>query len=306
MKKKLLTAGILIGIGGLLIMGGYAFGGKPYMIGAVTGCDTQITQTVPEDGEFVSLKSSGIVHLKCKANSGYLTILGHDKRDFVYSIQNNTEREKASVYSMGNTLYIETVKKPRRPFGGLGALWYGFRNTKPPTAITVYVPRNFTFETVIIESGAARIKIEDFAVSRQFTLNGGVGETIVRNITAAAAKIDVGVGKNSFTDCVFTDMQLETGVGENVFSGILYGRTMIETGIGRTTITIAGNREDYDLALNAGIGGIYIDHHRISQGFDPDVSSQKNKRNSDNTIHVHSGIGEVYINFSDSKDTGTI
>ena len=302
MKKKLLTASILIGLGGLLIMAGYAFGGTTVLP------DTHFDDAVPaadEDSPLAVLNSSGITQMHCTADIGVLTILAHDKPDFAYSIRNNTKLMKAAVYCEGKTLYIETKESARKRFWGWGLWRNDFRGAKH-TAITVYVPRGFDFETVSIESGAARITVGDFTVHKKFVLNGGVGELLVRNITAAAAKIQTGVGKNTFSDCVFTDMDMKTGIGENSFTGVLYGRTSVKTGIGETSLRIAGRREDYRFSLTAGIGDIYIDDKRVARIFDSEVSSDEKGGTGNYLIRVESGIGKVRIDFTGAADSGQI
>ena len=301
MKRRVKTALVIIGIGGLLIIIGLMMGGnikKTFYKYGDEGWnmdDEHKSVVLATDMHEVQLVSDGSIVKQLKADVSYaaLRIEPHDKQSVVYSITNNTKRIGASVQIDGDTLVISTKKNHTWswPFG-----WKGDRLGRSKTAVTVKIPQNTLFDTANINIGAGLLILDGFTANQRFKLNSGAGKVDVKNITASNVNIQTGVGETVFHNCSFTDTVMNTGIGETVFDGSVFKHLEINAGIGEIDMRINGKKDDYLINATSGIGSILIDG-RSATGIDS--TFRINNQNALHTIRVKAGIGEVNINFTE-------
>jgi len=301
MKKRIRTAFTIIGIGGLLVIIGIIMGGSVrktfYKFGYEEWDmdDGHTSMAQPSNTQEVQLtaNASGLKQLKADISYATLRIEPHDKQSVVYSITNNTKKIGASVQVEGNTLMINTKKNRNWDwFSG----WKRDRIGRSKTVITVKIPQNTLFDTADIDIGAALLTLDGFTVTQRFTLNTGVGEVNINNITASNVNIKAGVGETVFRNCSFTDTVMNTGVGETVFDGKIFQNLELKAGIGEIDMHINGKKDDYLIDATSGIGSILIDGRKAA-GIDS--TFRVNNQNALHTIRIKAGIGEVNINFTE-------
>lgn len=299
MKKKVVTALLIIVLGGALIAAGYMMGGRVKKI--FPGYNDR-GWTMEEDWDSTTLADtrdiqlvsdvSTIKHFKATVAYGILKVVPHDSDSFSYSITENTEKLAASVCVQGDTLLVKT-KEYRKPFFDLHNT---IRNVK--TVITVNIPKNTIFDTVDINVGAASLLLDGFTAHKRFLLNTGVGEAKIKNITASDVNIKTGVGETSFRNCTFTDTVLKTAIGETSFEGKIFKTLDVKAGIGETDLRINGKKDDYSFDIISGIGSVHVDGSAAGSVLGGRSISAGNT-NTPHTIHVKAGIGEVNINFTE-------
>ena len=73
----------------------------------------------------------------------------------------------------------------------------------------------------------------------------------------------------------------------------LTGESDFDLGVGESNITVIGNKDDYKLDIEKGIGNITVD----GEG----VSNIKGQGNGNNSIEVNGGIGAINLKFPDVK-----
>lgn len=155
--------------------------------------------------------------------------------------------------------------------------------------IVVYVPKKQQLDEVDIEMGVGAVSIEDIKTDT-LTVACGVGSLSCEKVSANYATIEGGVGSVDCDNVTFKGLEVSGGVGDVNIEGDISGKADISAGMGNFTLTIDGNKEDYNYKVETGLGPIYIDGEKTS-----DVDSYDNSQ--DNLIDVEGGIGAVHVNF---------
>ena len=304
MKRRVKTALVIIGIGGLLIIIGVMMGGnikKTFYKYGDEGWnmdDEHKSVVLATDMHEVQLVSDSSIVKQLKADIAYaaLRIEPHDKQSIDYSITNNTKRIGAAVQVEGKTLKISTKKNHKWHWNWLFGGWNAEKGGRSKTVITVKIPQNIVFDTVSMNIGAASLILDGFTAAERFTLNTGAGEVTIKDITASNVNIKTGVGESTFQNCIFTDTVLNTGVGETSFEGKILKNLDINAGIGEIDMQINGKKTDYSINATTGIGSILIDG-RNAAGIDS--TFRVNNQDSLHSIRIKAGIGEIAIKFTE-------
>ncbi len=159
--------------------------------------------------------------------------------------------------------------------------------------LIVYIPENLKFEQVKINAGAGKIHIENLNTEK-LNLELGAGETEIESLTVTDnCKINSGAGKVSIASGKINDLKLDMGIGKFEISAEITGNSKVDAGIGNLNLDIKGNRKDYTIKANKGIGNIKIDKKEISE--DAVYGS------GENAIKIEGGIGNIDVNFSEEE-----
>lgn len=275
MKKRIMTALSIIGLGLILVVIGCALGGnlhdsEPALENAASGTlgDGAAVRKLLIDTSLVSL-----------------TVKPHDKAVFEYTISGEPEIIASVGIVDRDVLKITSRKK--------SAFWG--RSYSKGKQITVYIPRNAVFDQVSLSAGVGEVLLEGITAQNGLKLDTGVGEVELRSVTASKVTAHTGIGTVRFKDCVFTDTEMRSGIGELYFSGKLHGITTISSGFGETTLRLQDRRADYIINVSAGIGEVSIDGKKVSSGILPSVSETGNKAHR---LNIRSSIGEVSVRFN--------
>lgn len=166
--------------------------------------------------------------------------------------------------------------------------------------ITIYIPTNTTLDELEIDSGAGRIQIQDILIDK-LDLDQGAGRLEISNSTFNKTKIVGGAGEINIKSSILNDLKMSAGVGRINLEAEITGNSRIECGIGDMRIKLLGNKEDYCLTTEKGVGNIKIDDN--GKVNDTIYGEGKNK------LRLEGGIGNIQVNFGQSQSnkpqTGT-
>ena len=226
---------------------------------------------VTEDTKTYSV-SSEIQSIEVKINAADFTI----KQGESFSVESNLKY--LTVEDKNGVLTIKETKK--------------FANTYTGAVLTLYIPADTVFEKVNIITGAGRLTVDSLSASTMnFEL--GAGEVTIDTLVATSGiDIDGGAGKITVSGGALHNLDLDMGVGQLNLVSALTGDSDFDLGVGESNITIIGNRDDYKLDIEKGIGNITVDG--------ASVSNIKEQGNGNNSIEVSGGIGAINLKFKES------
>lgn len=155
--------------------------------------------------------------------------------------------------------------------------------------LILYLPENSQFKTVKIQAGAGKIQIENL-VTDSLSLELGAGETSIQRLNVSEnCKIESGAGKVSLLDGRIKNLDLDLGVGKFELTSSLLGSNKINAGIGSLELNLLGNKKDYLIKADKGIGTIHVDEAVVSD--DSTIGT------GENTIKIDGGIGNIDVSF---------
>ena len=226
---------------------------------------------VTEDIKTYSV-SSEIQSLEVKINAADFTIKPGEN----FSVESNLKH--LTVEDKNGVLTVRETKK--------------FAHTYTGAVLTLYVPADTVFEKASIITGAGRLTVDRLSASTMnFEL--GAGEVTIDTLVATSnIDIDGGAGKITVSGGALHSLDLDMGVGQLNLTSALTGESDFDLGVGESNITIIGNREDYKLDIEKGIGNITVDG--------ASVSNIKKQGNGNNSIEVSGGIGAINLKFKES------
>lgn len=218
--------------------------------------------------------TSDIRNLDIRINAADLYI----KEGDAFSVESNLKH--LDVEEKGGVLTIEETKK----FGG----------TYNSATLTIYVPAGTVFDNINLTTGAGRLTVESLT-SGMIDFELGAGDVSITSLIATkSADIEGGAGRITISGGVLKDLDLEMGVGQMNLTSSLTGDCQLDLGIGESNITLMGNKEDYRLDLEKGIGSIFVDGKNVT-----DYGSSGN---GTNRVEINGGIGAIHVKFNDADE----
>lgn len=167
-----------------------------------------------------------------------------------------------------------------------------FSGTYKGAVLTLYIPANTVFEEVKVSTGAGELTIDSLSAGT-VDFDFGAGEvTIGTLIAASAANIDGGAGEITVSNGALRNLDVDMGVGELNLTSALTGNCEFDLGVGESNITVIGNKDDYSLDIEKGIGNITVDG--------TGVSNIKSSGNGLYSIEVSGGVGAINLKFNDT------
>ena len=122
----------------------------------------------------------------------------------------------------------------------------------------------------------------------------GAGEVNIDYIEAReVADIDGGTGETTIKSGKLSNLSFDLGVGEAELTSELRGDCDMDLGVGSLALTILGEKDDYTIEVNKGIGEYSIDGEKIH---DNDKIGEGN-----NHLQIDGGIGDAKINFKENR-----
>jgi len=217
--------------------------------------------------------TSEINNLNIRINAADLYI----KEGEVFFVESNLEHLK--VEEKGNALTIAETKKLSGNYNG--------------AVLTVYVPAGMIFDNTNLTTGAGRLTIDNLA-SGTLDFELGAGDvSIISLIAKKSADIEGGAGRITISGGTLKDLDLEMGVGQLNLTSALTGDCQLDLGIGESNITLIGDKEDYKLELEKGIGNITVDGKAVSDYGSSGKASNK--------VEISGGIGSINVEFKQQK-----
>ena len=157
--------------------------------------------------------------------------------------------------------------------------------------LTIYVPTGTVFDNVNIVTGAGRLTVDNLSAETiDFEL--GAGEVSIGSLVATkSADIDGGAGRITVSDGALENLDMDMGVGELNLTSAFSGECKLDLGVGESNITLIGNKDDYKLDVEKGLGSISVDGKSVYDF----GSSGRNK------VEISGGIGAINIRFREAK-----
>lgn len=156
-------------------------------------------------------------------------------------------------------------------------------------ALTLYIPEGFTFEEMEITTGAAKLTTEVLSAD-SVKLELGAGKVEIRELNAKEeAVIEGGAGAITISGGTLNDLDLDMGVGELNMTAALLGESELNYGVGKAKLTLLGDKEDYTVTFDKGLGSAVIDGKSVNDG--AVVGTGVNR------VDIVGGLGAAEVNF---------
>lgn len=152
--------------------------------------------------------------------------------------------------------------------------------------IIIYIPENIVLNEVYIDTGVASSEIE-YLIAKKCEIDLGIGSAKISNANIQEkVEIDTGTGELKIDNSTLNNLDLSTGIGKTDITANIIGNSKIESGIGELNIKLLGNKEEYKIITEKGIGQINLNNEKISEGT---IGTGKN------VIRIEGGIGTINI-----------
>ena len=164
-------------------------------------------------------------------------------------------------------------------------------STYSGAVLTIYIPAGTEFDKVNLTTGAGRLTIENLsAETLDFEL--GAGEVSISNLIAtSSADVEGGAGRITISGGALKNLDMDMGVGQLNLTTSLTGDCKMDMGIGESNITVIGNKDDYKLDIQKGLGSVSVDGK--------DVSEYGIGGNGTNRVEINGGIGTINVKFEE-------
>lgn len=213
--------------------------------------------------------SSDISNLEVKINAADFQI----KQGKAFSVESNLKH--LVVDDKNGVLTIKETKK--------------FGSVYKTATLILYVPTETVFDKANIITGAGRITVDHLSADIM-NLELGAGEVTIDSLIATkSADIEGGAGKITISDGALNNLDMDMGVGQLNLTSALSGKCQLDSGVGETNITLIGNKDNYRLELEKGLGSISVNGE--------DVSGHGNIGNGTNEVEINGGIGAINVEF---------
>lgn len=219
--------------------------------------------------------SEQIHNLDIQINAADISI----KEGIAFSVESNLKHLK--VEEKNGCLIVKETKK--------------FSGTYNGAVLTVYIPAGVVFDSANLTTGAGRLTIEKLsAETLDFEL--GAGDVIIDFLTATkSADVEGGAGRITIANGAIKALDLEMGVGQLNLTAALTGHCQLDLGVGESNITLIGDKDDYRLDLEKGLGNITVDGKQVA-----DFGSSGNGLNE---VEINGGIGTIHVKFQAADAT---
>ena len=217
--------------------------------------------------------SSNITSIELEIGAAALTIKEADSFSLESNLKHLTVTERDGVL----------IIKEKEVFGG--ANYTG-------AVLTLTLPYLAELESAQIKTGAGRLNIERLS-AEDLTLELGAGEVNIGSLTAHnSANVDGGAGKVTVSGGALRDLDLDMGVGQLDLTSLILGDSELDLGVGESNITLIGNRDDYTVSVEKGIGAVIVD----GEG----VSDSERIGNGGYKLDINGGVGAINIRFAEN------
>lgn len=157
--------------------------------------------------------------------------------------------------------------------------------------LVVYIPSDYIFDSVAIESGAGRIDVESLSCKKLY-LDLGAGKVNMDNLLVLnETEIDGGAGTITIGDSSLNNLDLDMGMGKLSLTSKINGESEIDAGVGEVDLNLIGTINDYKIKLDKGIGSTKLNKENMK--------SNTYYGSGLNIIDIDGGVGSIKIDFLD-------
>lgn len=104
------------------------------------------------------------------------------------------------------------------------------------------------------------------------------------------ASIDGGIGEIDVTNTKFYNLELDSGIGDIDMNASIMRNSEISCGIGNIDVNLIGDKKDYSINIEKGIGSIKIENK--------EVGNNTIYGKGINKLDIDGGIGSINISFN--------
>lgn len=159
--------------------------------------------------------------------------------------------------------------------------------TSNDSVVYVYIPEEYEFKNVKIETGAGTVNISNIN-TKNMKIDLGAGEAIIDSINVSKSfDLNAGAGSLTISNVNINDFECDLGVGESNISGIFTGNSKINCGVGEVNLNLLDDIENYNVKVSKGLGSVKVNDENVKN--DSTIGSGSNR------IKVEGGIGEINI-----------
>lgn len=247
-----------------------------YTLGNAFGLVNSNENTIMEDLKTISSEIYEISTLKI--DLGYTNL--HIKTGEEFKVETNNP--KISFSENNGSVVIKEEKNN----------WLSNGNNQE-SCLIIYIPEDMLdLDEIKLEAGAGEVTIDTLKTQGLY-FNLGAGKVNIENITVTQeAEIDGGAGKIEIKSGKINNLDLDMGVGETILQAEITGKSDIDAGIGNLDINLYGEKENYKIDADKGIGSIKINNREVTG--DSQVFGY-----GENYIKIDGGIGNITINFKE-------
>lgn len=151
------------------------------------------------------------------------------------------------------------------------------------------LPENTVFQSIEIATGAARLTADALSAnSLELTL--GAGQARFARLNAYShIEIDGGAGEITVISGTLNNLTFSLGAGKLDMTAALLGESEINFGVGESKLTLLGQKEDYTLEIEKGLGSITVDGETLMDSY--------HSGNGKNHVKIKGGIGAADVTF---------
>lgn len=225
-----------------------------------------------------------ITSLEVENDAGNLIIREGDS----FRVEGQNVEDSFECQVKGNNTLV--VKNVGRRSGIFGFINFG-STSLINSVLEITIPKGWEMKDISVSSGLGEVSIEQVTTG-QLQLDLGVGNCRVDTITAEAADINAGVGDVHFSNVVLADVEVSTGVGQVSMEGTFRGKVDVDAGVGNAEFKVRGREADYDLILDPGAGGVYVNGSKAGE-------VKHSNRSAEYSIKIDGGVGKISLEFSE-------
>lgn len=155
--------------------------------------------------------------------------------------------------------------------------------------VTIYLPEDFYFHKVSLETGASNISGE-LLNTQYLELDIGAGLITLDELNVTKkAEIDCGAGELVLKGGTLHNLDFSLGVGSADICAELKSNADIESGVGELKLNLTDSKDNYTFNVETGIGSISYDG--------ASVKGDTRLGNGETRVKLEGGVGSVEIAF---------
>ncbi len=220
--------------------------------------------------EVLTLNATDVYELDMEVGSANISLVKSDS----FSIETDADsfriknkNGKIKIEEKGNIFALNSVRK-----------------------VTIYLPEDFYFQKVGLETGASNITGE-LLNTQYLELDIGAGIITLEKLDVTKkAEIDCGAGEFILKSGTLHNLDFSLGVGSADITAAIKSNADIESGVGELKLTLTDSKDNYTFNVETGLGSIVYDG--------ASVKGDTLLGNGETKVKLEGGVGSVDINFS--------
>lgn len=229
------------------------FGGIIIGISTIIGIDMlgdSIRQENENVVEFSKVYETPVDSIKITAGISKLTV----KTGKELKVEGSNLPSKFSSKIAGSTLVVKEEGNKQ------------WKNKGISSELIITIPEGKTWESVTIDLGIGNHNLQDITAKR-LKIECGVGTTQMSNVTTLLdTNIQGGAGRVTISESSFNNLNLEAGVGEMQILADITGNSKVDCGVGRLELNLQRQEKEYTIKTDTGIGRIALNGNRCTNG----------------------------------------